>query len=64
MSNMTPCYNPKVCGVQNHRDGTICRASADGAGYGRERKLAPGTDGKGGVKPTVSIGSSAGDQSC
>lgn len=64
MSNgkMTPCADPSVCGVQNHYDGTLCRAQGGGlAGLpGKSRKLAPGADGKGGVKPTVSIGSSAG----
>lgn len=24
---MFPCSDPKICGVQNHRDGTICRAT-------------------------------------
>lgn len=28
---MYPCPNPNVCGVQNHREGTQCRAS-NGAG--------------------------------
>ena len=26
MSRMTPCKDPRICGVQNHRPGTVCRA--------------------------------------
>lgn len=60
MSNdrMRPCADPKVCGVQNHYDGTVCRAR--GGGLAGAHKLAPSKDGKGGVKPSVSIGGSQG----
>ena len=60
MSNgkMKPCADPSVCGVQNHYDGTLCRARGGGlAGLpGKSRKLAPGA--KDGVKATVSLGGS------
>ena len=26
MSNLKPCANPRICGVQNHRPGTTCQA--------------------------------------
>lgn len=54
---MRPCADPSICGVQNHRDGTFCRARGGGI-HGlarRSRKLAP-QKGEGGVRPSVSLG--------
>lgn len=47
---MKPCADPKVCGVQNHYDGTVCRARG-GASSGLTRLA-----GQNGVKPSVSLG--------
>ena len=59
MSNdgMRPCAEPKVCGVQNHYDGTVCRARGGDRSSDLTRLA-----GQGGVKPSVSLGRAQGNR--
>ena len=59
MSNdgMRPCADPKVCGVQNHYDGTVCRARGGDRSSDLTRLA-----GQGGVKPSVSLGRAQGNR--
>lgn len=38
---MFPCSNPQICGVQNHRDGTICQGQRGDGSHSRSSFIPP-----------------------
>lgn len=38
---MFPCVNPQICGVQNHRAGTVCQGTRSDGSHGRSSFIPP-----------------------